>query len=297
MRGLLLLAIITLIGTVTAGPLVARAGVGERPRAAIVHGWLQRLPGLLAWFLLMLSLARGGLQVLAFSDPGAPIDPALASAVLTTGPWGNGWIATTAAAFILLALSWLFRSAPTRQRRTVALLTTIIVLAEAGMGHGVEATWQPAVLGRIVHASHLLGAGLWVGTLAVLAMAVVPNLQDDGDRPALARVIAGFSVYARSGALVLLLSGVVATWTYVTRVSDLWTAEWGQLLLAKLALLVGVAGIGFYNWKVITPALARDVAPATARLRRAMAVELVLALLLVAVTAVLVATALPGEGG
>ncbi len=269
----------------------------DRPRAAIVNGWLQRLPGLLAWFLLMLSLARGGLQVLAFSDPGAPIDPELASAVLTTGPWGNGWIVTTSAAFILLALSWLFRNAPSRQRLMVALLTTIIVVAEAGMGHGVESTWHPAALGRAVHASHLFGAGLWVGTLAVLAMAVVPNLQDDGDRPVLARVIAGFSAYARLGAALLLASGVIATWTYVSHLGDLWTSDWGKLLLAKLALLAGVAAIGFYNWKVLTPALARDVAPATGRLRRAMAIELVLAVLLVAVTAVLVATGLPGEGG
>ncbi len=263
---------------------------------ATIRGWLTRLPGLLAWFLLMLSLVRGGLQVLAFNDPGMPVDPDLARAVLTTGPWGDGWIVQTATAFMLLGLSWLFRRSATRLRWTVAGLTMVLLVAQSGMGHGVESLWAPAWLGRVTDTTHLLGAGLWLGTLTVLGLAVIPSLTGEEARPALAGVIERFSRYGQGGAALLVLSGALATWTYTPSISDLWTSTWGRLLLAKLALLVGVAGLGFLNWKVVTPRLVAGEPKAASQLRRAVAIELLLGLLLIAVTAVLVATALPGEG-
>ena len=66
-------------------------------------------------------------------------------------------------------------------------------------------------------------------------------------------------------------------------------------MLVKLALLVGVAAIGFWNWRVITPRLNADDPAAPQQLRRAIAAELSLALLLVAVTAVLIGLGTPRE--
>jgi putative copper resistance protein D len=296
-RGLILLTLLALVGTVVAARLVERAGVDRLapPRAAgVIAGWLQRLPGLLAWFLLILSLVRGLLQVLAFSDPGMPIDTELALAVLTVGPWGTGWMVQTAAAFILLALSWLARDSPVRLRRTVALMTGLLLVAQSGMGHGVEDFWSPALLGRAVHLTHLLGGGLWIGTLMILGLAVIPSLLDDDARASLGDVVRRFSVHARIGALLVVSSGVLATLVYTASLADLWTTPWGWLLLGKLAAFVAIAALGWINWRVITPRLLANEVPAVRQLRMAVALEATLALLVVGLTAVLVASELPG---
>ena len=74
---------------------------------------------------------------------------------------------------------------------------------------------------------------------------------------------------------------------------NLWTSNWGRTLLLKLALLAGVASFGAWNWRVMKPALGS--ADAARRLTRSALSELAIATLLLIVTAVLVATALPGE--
>lgn len=293
--GLIFLTLMQLIGVVVAGRLVDRGGLAGTAADPPVRGWLQRLPALLAWFLLMLALVRGALQVLAFQDPGAPLDTELMRIVLTEGSWGKGWMLESAGAFVLLALSWLLAGRPT-QRTAIALVTTVIVLAEAGMGHGADALWSPTSLGRLVHATHLLAAGAWLGTLLVLALAVFPTLVATDARAVLARVLTGFSPWARLGAILLLASGGAATWTYTGPLLDLADVAWGKLLLAKLLLLLPILGLGWYNWRVVTPRLVAGEAPAMGTLRRAALVEVLLALVVLAVTAVMVHQALPVDG-
>jgi putative copper resistance protein D len=297
-RGLVLLALLLLLGLGVAAHLVARADIeDDLASAAAVRGWMTRLPGLLAWFLLMLSLARGALQVLAFSDPGAPIDPELARAVLLEGSWGTGWLVLTAGAFLLLAISWLLMARPAMQRRVVVGAALVLAWAQAGMGHGADEALWSAGLGRAVHLGHLVGGGLWLGTLAILALAVLPTLRTPERLPLLARVVKQFSVPARAGAALLVVSGAVATWTYTGPLLELPGTLWGRLLLLKLGLLGGVAALGWHNWKRITPALEAGEAGAPARLRRAVLAELLLGLLLLAATAVLVGTGLPVDQG
>lgn len=293
-HGLILFTMMMVIGLVVTGRLVDDAAAEFDPASqATIAGWLQRLPSLLAWFLLMLTLIRGALQLLAFSDPGAPPDSELVAAVLTAGAWGKAWMAELAAAFIMLALAWLFARRPRAQRRAVAVTGAVLVVAEAGMGHGVEALWQPLWLGRLVHATHLLGGGLWIGTLTVLALTVIPSLWVHDARRALALIIARFSRSARAGALLLVASGVVATWRYTGRLLDLPDAAWGRLLLIKLVILLGVMALGWYNWRVVTPRLEQEERAAAARLRRSVVIELALAIAIVAVTALLVSQPLP----
>ena len=59
----------------------------------------------------------------------------------------------------------------------------------------------------------------------------------------------------------------------------------------KLALLGVVAALGYHNWRRVQPALGTD--EATARLERSATMELVVGLLVIIVTAVLVATPTP----
>jgi putative copper export protein len=99
---------------------------------------------------------------------------------------------------------------------------------------------------------------------------------------------------ALPGAALLLLSGVIATALKLTDVRDLWTETWGRYVLVKTALVVPVVALGAVNWRRLGPRLAlADSVPA---LRRSLIIELLLAVLVLLITAVLVVTPLPGEG-
>jgi putative copper export protein len=293
-RGLIAATLLLLIGVPVAAALVRRHG----PRPALparetMDGWFERLPGLLAWFLLICSLMRGALQLLSFTDPGTPIAGDLVRAVLLEGSWGTAWIAQSVAAFALLAISWLWRREPRRLTVAMLLLLLIAAVAEGGLGHGADELW-PGVLGRIVHAVHLLGSGLWLGTLAILALVVLPSLRGDDAVPVLAAVVRGFSLPARIGVVLVITSGVTATWRYSG--GDLLAlpgALWGQLLLIKGLVVVGAMLLGGWNWRRVTPALTAGTPQAAATLRRAVAAELLLGAVALLLTAWLIGSPLP----
>jgi copper transport protein len=142
---------------------------------------------------------------------------------------------------------------------------------------------------------HILGAGIWLGTLGVLAIAALPLLRREARLPALARIVRGFSIYGRIGVALVVISGTIAALVYAGSIELLLAATWGRLLLVKLAGMLGVMALGWYNWRVVTPALDTTDPAARTRLRVAIRLELLLALAMLAITTMLVVSPLPGE--
>jgi putative copper export protein len=101
-------------------------------------------------------------------------------------------------------------------------------------------------------------------------------------------LVNAFSPVALASAAIAVVTGVVATWLHVGRIPNLWGTRYGVTLLLKLATLSIVVVTGWYNWKVVQPALGTDASTTT--LHRAARVELATTLLVLLVTAVLVAT-------
>ncbi|MEO5799379.1 MAG: CopD family protein [Gemmatimonadales bacterium] len=292
-RGLIATTLLLLVGVILAEGIVARRVTGREAAVdAELRGWFSRLPGLLGWFLLMLSLGRAALQLLSFVDPGESVTPDLIRGMLWQGSWGNAWLMQTCAAFALLTTMWLFRNNDRLRRPVAVVLVAILLWSETGMGHAVDALWGPW-LGRVVSLVHLVGGGYWLGTLGALALVVFPALRGDEHLPMLAAVVRDFSVPARIGAALLLLSGVRAAWTDAGSLAAIPVTTWGQLLIAKVLCLGGVAAIGWWNWKVVTPCLERGLPVAPSRLRRAVLIELSLGVLMLAITSLLIAAPLP----
>jgi putative copper export protein len=77
----------------------------------------------------------------------------------------------------------------------------------------------------------------------------------------------------------------------MSEISALWQSEYGRTLLLKLAFLSVVAGTGAYNWRRVKPTL--GTAAATTALQRSARIEMLAGVLMIAVTAVLVATPTP----
>ena len=101
-------------------------------------------------------------------------------------------------------------------------------------------------------------------------------------------------------------SSVLSPWT--TResgASDAYAArgevEYGRLVLAKITLLLGIVSLGAYNQRRLLPELrtaassGEEPGRAAALLRRSVAFEVGLALIVLGVTSVLVGTAPPSE--
>lgn len=287
-RGTIFVALLLIIGTQTAMALVRSALADTVELAAPLQDRLRRLVRPVLLGLVCLLIAKAALQLLSFVDPGETITFALAKSVLLSGTWGISWLVQFTAVVIFLVVG-------ARRPGTAAALTGLLVVAQTGMGHAAGATW-PTPLGRIVDASHLLGAGIWLGTLAALAVAAFPSLHGEERLPSLARVVRDFSLYARIGVSLVIVSGVIAGLRYVGPIAVIAQSAWGRLLLFKLAGMLGVMVLGWYNWRIVTPALDGGHAKARHQLRFAVRFELMLGLVMLALTAFLVATALPGEG-
>ena len=89
----------------------------------------------------------------------------------------------------------------------------------------------------------------------------------------------------------MLLSGLVSSWVRLRSFSALTMTSYGSLLLYKVFVFLFVGLLGAYNWKKVMPRIAQP--QGTHRFRRSATVELLVGGLVLALTAVLVATEPP----
>ena len=138
---------------------------------------------------------------------------------------------------------------------------------------------------------HEAGAALWLGTLLTIVVVGLPAvLRSDLDHLHRSRVIPHliqrFAGIALTGASLMVVSGILTSWTHLHRWTALWTTSYGLTLCIKLCLVLVVVGLGALNWRRIGPSL--QTAPNASTIRRTSTAELVFAGLVLAVTAVLV---------
>lgn len=150
-------------------------------------------------------------------------------------------------------------------------------------------------LPRVVNPVHELAGGLWIGTLFVMVMVgIAPalrHLPSQRRGATVQRMVNGFSPLALSAAALLAVMGVITAWRHLKRLDALWTTPYGWTLLAKLLLVAGVLALGAWNWRRQKPRLGTD---AGAHALRASATgELVLAGVVLVVTAILVSLPSP----
>ena len=90
---------------------------------------------------------------------------------------------------------------------------------------------------------HVLGAGVWMGTLAALLAVGIPAaiIAADGAGGAVAAMVRAFSPMALAGAAVVAVTGILNVVFQLGAISDVWSTGYGRALLIKLALLAGVA--------------------------------------------------------
>ena len=132
---------------------------------------------------------------------------------------------------------------------------------------------------------HVLGASSWLGSLfAVLIVGVPVSFALSGAErwSSVASLVNSFSPLALASAAVVVVSGLIASWVHLERLSALWQTAYGQTLLIKLALVATTLMVGAYNFRRVQPRLVSQ--EGTAHLRRSASVELLLGFLIIVVT-------------
>jgi copper transport protein len=146
---------------------------------------------------------------------------------------------------------------------------------------------------------HVLCMSAWLGGLVMLLIVfglVARRLPGPDGTRLMAVVVGRFSILARFAVLMLLLTGVTQSVALVGSVGALLDTEYGLLVLAKIVLLALLIGLGGFNQRWALPRLRRLAAGsgepgrAGAILRQSVALEVGFALVVIAVTSMLVAT-------
>ena len=294
-RWLMYLALFGIVGaTIFQGVVLRRfeqrkAVLDLEPKSELAS--LTAAIGQLAAVLLLVSLPlRLAAQSVAMHEPGQAFQAEMISGMLVHTIWGWSWLAQLAlgiAAVILFG-----RARVTKRWVMVGVVAFILAFTPAFSGHAIAAE-RLVVLSVLVDGLHVIGAAGWLGTLAVmLIVGITAALTTAEEHGALALdLVRSFSPVALVCAGLAGGTGVLSAWIHTGQLADLWTTPYGRVLLLKVGMLTIVAASGAYNWRRVLPRLGERVG--AARVVKSASVEVLVAVLVLFVTAVLVALPTP----
>src|SRR5690606_5869972 len=286
-RGFHFFALLIVLGALSFRVLLLpRLGVSPDTRAVLVRRtWRVLASG--AVLLAVAAVLRLWVQSTALHGAERAWDSPLLSIMLTDTSWGRAWLAQ-AFLFALLGMAIVWALTTTDRFATIVATVASIGLAAipalSGHAAGAEGFGRLAILNDAVHVA---AVGAWLGTLAVLLLAAIPVIrrrEADGTAAA-AAAVDRFSPLALTAAALVVLTGLLNTLMHITAPAQLWETAYGRTLIVKLLLVAGVFLVGTVNWRVVRPALRSQ--GALSRLRISAGTELLLAFLVLVVTAIL----------
>jgi copper transport protein len=283
-------------GHVVQGTLAFSVGTGEPPPAPTLHAANETGFGtVLSRFVFFAGLLVGA---------GLALFDLLVWRPLAGGHLRTGWIALGLAAMFVSSHGLVHAShggLATRFGLTIEIASAIAATGAAAAAIAVAdrsaapfGIWLavlllpiPTVAGHAldparswlevpVDVLHVTAAALWIGGLFALVV-VVPREGEPSET--LAAVVRRFSTLALASVVVVGLTGGVRALSELSAFSQLWTTDYGRVLLAKTAIFAVLIGLG---------ALSRaNVREGLGRLQNVVRVELALAVLLVVAVAIL----------
>jgi putative copper export protein len=267
-------------GRFVAGQLVGEAG--ENHRTSLQNFSVRTA----IWCTALLALSAAPrllAQAAAFAEPGDPLWPNALLVLRTHWGWALAAQAITAA---MLGAALVFG----RRQHAWPLLAEVcvagLVVMPAFQGHA-GAAQDLRALSVLVDVVHLAAAGGWVGTLGILT-AVTLRERRAADGPTLtAALIVAFHPVAMVSAAAVFITGLGTAWLRMGVPVGIASSSYSGLFVAKL-LLVGVTGaIGAGHSK---QAKRRVQAVDLRSISRSLVAETLLAVLVLAVTAILAGT-------
>jgi copper transport protein len=282
-------AVVSALGVLLQGASAAGVSLWSSLKSAIVQNTLESRFGRV-WGARAIDWLLLGAVLLAARALGAPAIPVID---VETDGWGE--------------------PAPVQVRRPPAAIVALLALgcaylaiAPALAGHASIESPSGVFFGS--DALHVLAASVWVGGIACLLIALpaaTGQLQPGERSRLLLAALARFSPLALAAVIAIAITGAVQAYIDVRSIDGLLHTTYGALVLAKVALLLCLVGLGWVNRRRVIPALRRLVGdargPGDARppgpigvlARRSLRGELALMVCVFGVTAALISYAPP----
>lgn len=164
--------------------------------------------------------------------------------------------------------------------RTAGWLALGVALAATWSVAGHPSAGMQVMLATPLDAVHLVAGSVWIGGLLILAVHVHRSSES------VEHAVRRFSPLAATCVGALVVTGSYALWRQVGTLPALTGTTYGRLLMVKLGAVVGLVGLGYLARRL----LRRPSGPFP-ELGRSIAVEAVIGIVILAVTAVLVGSA------
>ena len=294
-RFLSILSMAVVIGSVAFALFVLPAATRSGGEASAdfrrrVERRLRSLAVIATWSLLVLAVVRltshgvtlsGSLQALRLGD--------LADLVIGS-TWGRGWLLQVVATITLLV--GLRASRPIRWS-AMAGFTGALAISASFLGHPA-AVPDVAALAMSLDAIHVLAAGGWVGAIIMLAIAALPLIPSvpAGHRVETVRsLLRAFSPLALWCAAILAVTGAIGGWLQLRELGLILGSDYGLALVRKVVVVLLIAALGAYHWRVVQPSVGTD--RSVRLLRGSLVLDVALVLLVLVLTAILTGTAPP----
>lgn len=195
---------------------------------------------------------------------------------------GAAYVVRAALAALALLLALALRG--DRLWWSLAVPAVLIAASFAWTGHGgaTEGVWRwPHLAADVIHA---VAALIWIGALAAFVALARQRSGADG----LAAALVGFASTGTIAVTALVLSGLVNVWVLVgpRGLPALLSTPWGLLLAIKLTAFAGMLALAALHRYRLAPALpAAADASSLARLRRTLAAEFALGVVILCLVA------------
>lgn len=205
--------------------------------------------------------------------------------------WGHNWLTgATGTVVVILGLIVARGSAIGWPIAGLGLIAASLGEGLTGHAGALESNARVAMAADVVH---VFGAGGWLGGLTVVFLCGLPAIArlDDAEKKRLGReLVRSYHRIALLCVSLVVLTGIVAACTRLSSLSELWTTPYGTVLFRKLVFVFVLFGFGWYHWRtVVKPEWGDDT---RFRFTRSVVGELLVGGVVLAATAVLVATAL-----
>ena len=297
-KGITYLGFFGLVGTVAVRFVVVpvardRGTVAPHLLPLIAHR-LGQVAVASAIILVSAAVARVFAQTYSVFGLDEPVTLELMQLVALETRWGEQWLPQLVATLCVVAAVAAMRPWPRVGWWLAAIGAAALAVTLPMTGHAMSHTGG-AALPWTLQVGHGLAGGLWLGTLAVVVATVrwsrANQFPEAGELTA--ALVNVFSPLAVAAVGTVLVTGAVTATLYFGRWSQLWQTSYGLTLIFKVTVMLATGAVGAYNWRRLRPRL--GTASGSATLVRSAGLELVLACVVLAVTAVLVHLPMPHE--
>ena len=298
-RWAMFVTLLLMIGAVTFRQLVLRAVPlqhnADSPLLDDASRRAARFGHQAAGGLLIVLVLRLAAQSVAMHGTADMFNAELVFSMLRNTTWGRGWVLQLVGIVVAGYGFHRARYAARQSERarngwTLATLGVLGLVFTPGLAGHAASVPKLQALTLLADGLHVLGAGGWFGSLTLMLLAGIPaalSLPEVERASMIATLFNAFSPVALVFAGLVAATGVFAAWMHVGSVVALWQTGYGRTLLWKLGALSIVTATGAYNWLRLKPAL--GTGSATVRIQQSALREIVIALVVLLVTAVLVA--------